>query len=46
LSVGSISGLYQFNVRIPESAPEGDLPVEVRIGGLSTPSATIPVRRR
>ncbi len=47
LSPGSISGLYQFNVRIPDTVPEGDVPVEVRIGGLSTQSgATTPVRRR
>ncbi len=47
LSPGSISGLYQFNVRIPDTVPDGDVPVEVRIGGLSTQSgATIPVRRR
>jgi len=45
LSPGSISGLYQFNVRVPETAPEGDVPVEVRIGGYTTPPATIPIRR-
>ncbi len=45
LSPGSISGLYQFNVRVPESAPSGDVPVEVRISGYVTPRATIPVRR-
>lgn len=45
LSPGSISGLYQFNVRVPETAPTGDVPVEVRIAGYTTPRATIPIRR-
>src|SRR5262249_17263568 len=31
LAVGSISGLYQFNVRIPASAPDGDLPVVLQV---------------
>ena len=45
LSPGSIGGLYQFNVRIPASAPNGDLPVVITIGGVQTqPSATIPVQ--
>jgi uncharacterized protein (TIGR03437 family) len=45
LSPGSISGLYQFNVQIPMSVASGDVPVSVRIGGLETPAATIPVSR-
>lgn len=45
LSPGSISGLYQFNVRVPETVSSGDVPVEVRIAGYTTPRATIPVRR-
>ena len=45
LSPGSIGGLYQFNVRIPASAPSGDLPVVITIGGVQTqPGATIPVQ--
>lgn len=41
----SISGLYQFNVRIPATAGAGDLPVVVEIGGVRTQDgATIPVR--
>jgi uncharacterized protein (TIGR03437 family) len=43
LSPGSISGLYQFNVRIPAAVTPGDIPVSVRIGGMETPAATIPV---
>ena len=47
LSPGSISGLYQFNVRIPTVAADGDLPVSLTIGGVSTqPGATIPVPSR
>jgi uncharacterized protein (TIGR03437 family) len=46
LSPGSISGLYQFNIRIPPNTPDGDIPVEIEIGGLKTqPGVTIPVKR-
>ena len=47
LTPESISGLYQFNVRIPTTVADGDVPVSIRIGGVSTPStgAVIPVRR-
>jgi uncharacterized protein (TIGR03437 family) len=45
LSPGSISGLYQFNVRIPPSTPSGDIPVTIAIGGFQTQAgATIPVQ--
>lgn len=46
LSPGSINGLYQFNVRVPMSAPDGDVPVSVAIGTFQTQSGTtIPVKR-
>jgi uncharacterized protein (TIGR03437 family) len=32
----AISGLYQFNVRIPANAPNGNLPVSISIGGQTT----------
>lgn len=42
----SISGLFQFNVRLPESMADGDLPVVIRIGGLETQNGVIiPVKR-
>ncbi|HTC91202.1 MAG TPA: choice-of-anchor V domain-containing protein [Bryobacteraceae bacterium] len=45
LSPGSISGLYQFNVRIPAGTPSGNVPVSITIGGVSTQSGvTIPVQ--
>ena len=45
LSPGSISGLYQINVRVPASTPAGDIPVTITIGGSPTQSgATIPVQ--
>jgi uncharacterized protein (TIGR03437 family) len=45
LSPQSISGLYQFNVRIPSNAPDGDLPVVITLSGASTQTgATIPVK--
>ena len=41
----SISGLYQFNVRIPQSTPSGNIPVSISIGGVQTQTpATIPVQ--
>jgi uncharacterized protein (TIGR03437 family) len=45
LSPGSISGLYQFNVRVPASTPNGDIPVSIKIGGFQTPTATIAVQQ-
>jgi uncharacterized protein (TIGR03437 family) len=46
LSPGSINGLYQFNVRVPTSTPDGDVPTSIAIGGFQTQSGTtIPVKR-
>ncbi len=45
LAPGSISGLYQINVRVPTSTPAGEIPVTITIGGFQTQSgATIPVQ--
>ena len=45
LAPGSISGLYQFNVRIPETVRAGDAPVVIEVGGARTQTGlTIPVR--
>ncbi len=33
----SFAGLYQVTIRIPAGAPEGNLPVSLRVGGASTP---------
>jgi len=46
LTPGSISGLYQFNVRIPQSTPNGNIPVTITIGGVQTQTpATILVQQ-
>ncbi len=46
LAPGSISGLYQLNVRLPQSLADGDIPVVVTMGGVASPAtATIPVKR-
>jgi uncharacterized protein (TIGR03437 family) len=46
LSPQSISGLYQFNVRVPASTPDGDIPVTIAIGSSQTqPGAFIPIQR-
>ena len=40
------TGLYQFNVTVPDSTPDGDIPVVATIGGFSSPGTVfIPVRR-
>jgi trimeric autotransporter adhesin len=33
---GLVSGVMQLNVQIPESAPSGDVPILVSVGGNST----------
>ena len=46
LSPGSISGLYQINVQIPTSTPNGDIPVTILIDSSQTPMiTTIPVQQ-
>jgi uncharacterized protein (TIGR03437 family) len=46
LSPQSISGLYQINVRIPLTAPNGNLPVVATVAGVSSQTgATIPVEQ-
>lgn len=46
LAPQSISGLYQFNLRIPASVPDGDQPVIITVGGVSSDrAATVPVKR-
>jgi uncharacterized protein (TIGR03437 family) len=46
LAWGAISGLYQFNVRIPEQTPNGDIPITIETGGFRTqPEAVLPVMR-
>ncbi len=43
---GLISGLYQINIRIPAATADGDIPVSVQIGGItSATGTTIPVKR-
>jgi uncharacterized protein (TIGR03437 family) len=45
LSTGA-AGLYQFNLRVPESAPDGDLPIVVEYGGAQTqPGVMLRVQR-
>ena len=34
----SATGLYQFNVKVPDSTPNGDISVVATINGLSTQS--------
>jgi len=39
------AGLYQVNVRVPESAPDGELRVAVAYAEVATPAAYLTVRR-
>ncbi len=34
---GFLAGVYQLNIRIPDSAPNGELPVSLQIGSFSSP---------
>ena len=46
LTPGSISGLYQINVRLPATLGDGNLPVVLTVGGTkSQDTATIPVKK-
>ena len=39
-------GLHQFNIRVPSTAPDGEIAVGIRIGSVATQAGTtIPVRR-
>jgi uncharacterized protein (TIGR03437 family) len=46
LAPNLISGLYQFNIRIPQSAATGNVAVQISIGGVATPTtgSVIPVQ--
>jgi uncharacterized protein (TIGR03437 family) len=45
-SPAALCGLYQFNVRVPSSTPNGDIAVTISIGGVQTQSGvTIPVHQ-
>lgn len=46
LAPGNISGLQQFNIRIPQSTGTGNVPIAISVGGLSTATAgaVIPVQ--
>jgi len=37
LTPGMISGLYQINVKVPPTAPAGDLAIKLQLGGVSSP---------
>lgn len=46
LSPQSVSALYQFNVKVPDSAADGDVPVSITTGGMRTQTGVvIPVKR-
>ena len=42
----TMPGLYQINVKLPDNVPDGDVPVTIQIGGLSSQSnAFISIQR-
>ncbi len=45
-SPGTIGGVMQFNLKIPATAPDGDVLITITMGGQTTPSGlTVPVKR-
>jgi uncharacterized protein (TIGR03437 family) len=47
IAPGSISGLYQINIRVPNTVAAGNIPVVVTVGGTSSPAgATLPIAAR
>jgi len=43
---GSISGLYQFNIRLPDATPDGNVPISISIGGATSVTGVfVPVKR-
>lgn len=43
---GGAPGLYQFNVKLPDTVADGNIPVSVTIGGVTTQTGTtIPVKK-
>ena len=40
---GAISGLYQINIRLPQTVPSGDVPITIAIGGVTSPQTNIPI---
>ncbi len=46
LAPGLISGVFQLNVRLPQTLSDGDIPVVITMGGVTTQSGTtVPVKR-
>lgn len=43
---GFISGLYQINIRVPATVADGDVPVTLSSGGVSSPAGTVITVRR
>jgi uncharacterized protein (TIGR03437 family) len=41
LSPGSISGLYQINIRVPANVPNGSIPVVATVGGVQTQAGAV-----
>jgi uncharacterized protein (TIGR03437 family) len=39
LAPGNITGLQQFNIRLPQSTASGNVPISITVGGVSTPTA-------
>jgi uncharacterized protein (TIGR03437 family) len=46
LAPQSISGLYQFNVRVPAATGDGNIPISIRMGSYETQKGTtIPIKK-
>jgi uncharacterized protein (TIGR03437 family) len=40
-----LAGLYQLNVQLPAATPAGNVPVQIRVNGTTSNTATIAVTR-
>lgn len=40
------AGLYQVNIKVPEGAPDGELPVTISVGGVASPAGGYLLVRR
>jgi uncharacterized protein (TIGR03437 family) len=38
------TGLYQFNIQLPDNLTSGDLPISIKISGTETERVMLPVR--
>jgi uncharacterized protein (TIGR03437 family) len=38
------TGLYQFNIQLPDNVTNGDVPISIKIAGMETDRVMLPIR--